>query len=102
MKNCEYVLFLRKGKAKPINNIGSKTVHQINNIIGNKQHPTEKPIELIKLYIENSSNEKDTVLDPFMGAGSTGLACKELNRNFIGIELDKQYFDIAKKRIEEA
>lgn len=102
MKNCEYVLFLRKGSAKPINKIGSKTVHQINNIIGNKQHPTEKPIELMKLYVENSSNEEDTILDPFMGAGSTGLACKDLNRNFIGIELDENYFNIAKKRIEEA
>ena len=102
MKNCEYVLFLRKGKSKPINNIGSKTVHQVDNILRNKEHPTEKPINLMKLYIENSSNEGDLVLDPFMGAGSTGIACKELNRNFIGIELDKQYFNIAKKRIEEA
>ena len=77
-------------------------MHQINNIIGNKQHPTEKPIELMKLYIENSSNQNDTVLDPFMGSGSTGVACKNINRNFIGIELDENYFNIAKKRIEEA
>lgn len=102
MKNCEYVLFLRKGKAKWINNIGgSKTVHQFNNIIGNKQHPTEKPIDLIQFYIENSTNEGDTVLDPFMGAGSTGIACKNSNRAFIGIEIDASYFSIAKKRICE-
>lgn len=102
MKNCEYVLFLRKGKAKAINNLGSKTVHQVDNIIGNKEHPTEKPVDLMKLYIENSSNEGDLVLDPFMGAGSTGVAATETNRKFIGIELDKKYFDIAKKRIKDA
>lgn len=101
MKNCEYVLFLRKGKAKSINNKGSQTVHQINNIIGNKLHPTEKPVELMKLYIANSSNEGDTVLDLFMGVGSTGMAAKELNRNFIGIEIDKQYYDIARNKIME-
>lgn len=101
MKNCEYVLFMRKGKAKSINNASSKTVHKYNNIVGNKLHPTEKPIELMKLYIENSSNENDMVLDPFMGSGSTGIASKLLNRNFIGIELDDNYFEIAKKRIEE-
>lgn len=102
MKNCEYVLFLRKGKAKAINNPGSKTVHQVDNILGNKEHPTEKPVDLMKLYVENSSNEGDLVLDPFMGAGSTGIAATETNRKFIGIELDKKYFNIAKKRIEAA
>ena len=100
MNSVEYIILLRKGKAKTINNKGEKNILRIPNIIGNKQHPTEKPIELMKILIENSSNENDTVIDPFMGAGSTGIACKELNRNFIGIELDKQYFDIAKKRIE--
>lgn len=103
MKNCEYVLFLRKGKAKWINNIGaSKTVHRFNNIISKKEHPTEKPVELIKFYIENSSNENDIVLDPFMGSGSTGVACVNTGRNFIGIELDEQYFKTAKSRIEFA
>lgn len=103
MKNCEYVLLLRKGKAKWINNIGaSKTVHRFNNIISNKTHPTEKPVELMTFYIENSSNEKDIVLDPFMGSGSTGVACVNTDRNFIGIELDEQYFKTAKSRIEFA
>ena len=99
MKNCEYVIFARKGFAKSINNPSSQTVHNFDNIIGNKQHPTEKPVELMKLYVENSSQVGDTVLDPFMGVGSTGVACKELGRNFIGVELDKQYFDIAESRI---
>ena len=99
MKNCEYVLFLRKGSAKTINNTGSKTVHQFDNILGDKNHPTEKPVELMEYYVKNSSNIGDVVLDPFMGSGSTGIACKNLNRDFIGIELDKKYFEIAQKRI---
>ena len=101
MKNCEYILFLRKGKAKYINEIGnSKTVHKFNNIIGKKLHPCEKPIDILKMYINNSSNQNDVVLDPFMGSGSTLIACKELNRNYIGYEIDKQYFNIAQKRID--
>ena len=102
MKNCEYTLFLRKGKAFPINNMGSQTVHKFNNIIGNKLHPTQKPIELMEYYLLNSSKEGSTILDPFMGSGTTGIACVNNNRNFIGIELDKQYFDIAQNRIKEA
>lgn len=103
MKNCEYILFLRKGKAKWINNIGdSKTVHKFNNIIGNKLHPTEKPVDLLEYYLLNSSEPNDIVFDPFMGSGSTGVACLNTNRNFIGIELDEGYFNIAQNRIEEA
>lgn len=100
MKNCEYVLFLRKGRAKWINDIGgSKTVHKFNNIIGKKTHPCEKPIELLKFYINNSTDEDTVVFDPFMGTGSCGIACKELGVDFIGCELDKEYFDIAKERL---
>lgn len=103
MKNCEYVLFLRKGKAKWINNIGeSKTVHKFNNIIGKKVHPTEKPISMLEMYVLNSSHEGEVVLDPFMGSGSTGVACVNTSRNFIGMEIDPGYFEIAKARIEEA
>lgn len=101
LNSCEFILMLRKGKARNINNMGTKNILEIPNIIGDKKHPTEKPIELMKVLIENSSNNNDNVLDPFMGSGSTGVACKELNRNFIGIEIDETYFNIAKKRIEE-
>jgi site-specific DNA-methyltransferase (adenine-specific) len=101
MKNCEYILFMRKGKAKSINNASSKTVHQFDNIVGNKQHPTEKPVDLMALYVTNSSNENNIVLDPFMGAGSTGLACLKTNRRFIGIEIDEKYFKVAKDRIKK-
>lgn len=101
MKNAEYILFLRKGKAKTINNVGSKTVHEFDNIIGNKLHPTQKPLQLMELYITNSSNIGDVVLDPFMGVGSTGLAALKNDRKFIGFEIDKKYYDIAEKRLEE-
>ena len=67
----------------------------------NYGHPAVFPLEIPKLHIATWSNENDTILDCFMGSGTTGVICKELNRNFIGIELDEKYFEIAKKRIEE-
>lgn len=67
-----------------------------------KQHPSQKPVELLTELIELSTNEGGTILDPFMGSGSTGVACVNTGRRFIGIELDKKYFDIARTRIEEA
>lgn len=65
-------------------------------------HPTQKPVALLEDLIKTFSNEGDTVLDFTMGSGSTGVACVNTNRRFIGIELDEGYFNIAKKRIEEA
>jgi len=100
MQRLEFILFLFKGEAKNINNMGTTTLLQVPNIKrGTKLHPTEKPVDLMKVLIENSSNEGDLILDPFMGAGSTALACKELNRNFIGFEIDKHYHSIAEKRL---
>lgn len=64
-------------------------------------HTSQKPVALIEYLIKTYTNENETVLDFTMGSGTTGVACKNLNRNFIGIELDKNYFEIAKKRIEE-
>ena len=66
-----------------------------------KLHPTQKPVSLLEYLIKTYTNEGDTVLDNVMGSGSTGVACLNTNRNFIGIELDEDYFNIAKKRIEE-
>ena len=63
-------------------------------------HPTQKPIEVMEWLINRLANEGDLVLDPFMGSGSTGVACLNTNRKFIGIELDEKYFEIAKNRIE--
>ena len=65
-------------------------------------HPTQKPVLLLEDLIKTYSNEGNTVLDFTMGSGSTGVACVNTNRKFIGIELDGGYFNIAKKRIEEA
>ena len=64
-------------------------------------HPTQKPVALMEYLIKTYTNGNETVLDFTMGSGSTGVAAKNLNRNFIGIELDQGYFDIAKKRINE-
>jgi len=66
----------------------------------NRAHPTQKPVALMEYLIKTYTNEGDTVLDFTMGSGSTGVACINTNRKFIGIELDENYFDIAKKRIE--
>ena len=65
----------------------------------NHYHPTEKPVELLEDMIGTYTEQGDTVLDFTMGSGSTGVACRNTNREFIGIELDKKYFKIAKKRI---
>lgn len=74
------------------------------NVVPNRKgklHPTQKPVELMEYLVRTYSNVGGTVLDFTMGSGTTGLACKKLNRNFIGIELDKTYFEIAKERINE-
>ena len=65
-------------------------------------HPTIKPVQLIEKYLINHSNKCDVILDPFMGSGSTGIACVNLNRSFIGIEMDDKYFEIASKRINDS
>ena len=65
-------------------------------------HPTQKPVSLLEYLIKTFTNESDTVFDSCMGSGSTGVACINLNRKFIGIELDDNYFTIANNRIKEA
>jgi site-specific DNA-methyltransferase (adenine-specific) len=64
-------------------------------------HPTQKPVALFEYLIKTYTNEGETVLDNCMGSGTTGVACVNLNRNFIGMELDEGYFNIAKERIEK-
>lgn len=104
MKNQEYILFMRKGKAKPVQNSGVGHILEFDNIIGNKKHPCEKPIDLLQMLIENSSKANDVILDPFMGSGSTGIATLNAggNRKFIGIELDEKYFEISENRLNKA
>lgn len=75
---------------------------EYSNVVGKKcLHPTQKPVPLLEYLIKTYTLEGDTVLDFTMGSGSTGVACKNLNRNFIGIEKDDTYFEIAKQRIKE-
>ncbi len=63
-------------------------------------HPTQKPLKLMQYCIENYSKESDTILDPFMGSGTTLVACKHLNRNCVGVEISKKYCDIAQERLD--
>lgn len=108
VQSNEYILWVVKKGAKWTFN-KPKDISYLKQIIENPicagkertEHPTQKPLELMKKLISIHTNENDYVLDCFMGSGSTGVACKLLNRNFVGVELDKNYFNIAKKRIEE-
>ena len=102
----EYCLYFRKSAyCNPQCYQDAKTVfYQPINAKDKKKygHPTIKPLNIIQTLICNSSKEGDTVLDCFMGSGTTGVACVNTGRNFIGIELDPTYFETAKKRLEEA
>lgn len=105
MSQFEYILFFRKGKGVKINNCGTSDVLMFPNTKlkdenGKNLHDTEKPVGLMKVLVANSSKEGDAVMDCFMGIGATGIACKELHRDFIGCEINKTYFDIAQKRIQ--
>ena len=80
----------------------SRNILDVPNIkAGTKVHPTEKPVDLMKILIENSSNKGDIVLDMFMGSGSTGVAALETGRKFIGIEIDENFYKVAYDRIHK-
>jgi len=104
MSQFEYILFCRKGKARKINNCGTSDILSIPNkktkINGKNIHDTEKPVELMRILIENSSKENDIILEPFAGSGSSLIAAEKSNRKWIGIEINEEYCKIAKKRIE--
>jgi DNA modification methylase len=76
------------------------TKHRSN--IKTPDHPHQKPVEVVRWLVRTMSNPGDTIFDPFMGSGTTGVACMQLGRNFIGCEIDEDYFKIAEKRISEA
>jgi site-specific DNA-methyltransferase (adenine-specific) len=107
MKDMEWTIFARKGKAFSINKPGSRASLDVfphpmdwdNVRPGEKAHPTEKPVNLMRTYIENSTQPGEVVLDPFMGAGSTGVAAQELGRGFIGVEMSDEYFTAAQDRL---
>jgi len=103
MKNLEFTLYLWKGAAsiRGINDCGSKQSFQLN-APRESGHKTEKPVALMRHYIENSSQPGDLVIDPFVGSGTTALACVESGRRCIAIEKDPVYFDMACARVRAA
>ena len=105
LSDTEYLLYFRKDGVPMYGTYATKKKYYVTPT--NKEdkklykHPTIKPVEIIQNLIINSSQENDVVLDCFMGSGTTGVACKKLNRDFIGIELDEEYYKIACERIGE-
>ena len=99
----EACMYLTKGKPKTFNFVSQtecKNVFHYANTHRQTRHPTEKPLDLIKLIVLVSSNEDDLVVDPFMGSGTTAAACKELGRNFLGFELEPEYIKMANERLK--
>jgi site-specific DNA-methyltransferase (adenine-specific) len=100
-KKTEFIIYASKGKHILNGNRDVDTLFY-DRVVGNKQlHQNQKPVELLEYLIGKSSNFGETVLDCFMGSGSTGVASLQTNRNFIGIELEEKYYTIAKKRCSE-
>lgn len=97
----EFGLFMFKGKARTINDPASKNLVSIFQR-DDSAHPTEKPVELMKFWIGNSTNPGDLVLDPFMGSGTTGVAALQLGRRFVGVEKSPKWFDVACSRLATA
>lgn len=105
MSQFEYILFFRKGKGKKINDCGTSDILRIPNrktkdSMGKNIHDTEKPVELMKVLIENSTQSGEVVLDPFGGVGSVAVACQELDRRYIVIEINEKYYEAAKMRLQ--
>lgn len=95
----ELIIFAEMPKSKPIPT-GDGDILRYNAVkVNDREHPAEKPVDLLKELIKKSTNEGEVVMDCFAGGGSTGLACKELGRIFVGIEKEKEYFDKMKRRI---
>jgi len=97
----EFALFMFKGKAFTINDPASKNLVSIFQR-DESSHPTEKPVSLMASWVKNSTATGGAVLDPFMGSGTTGVACAQTGRAFIGVELHEPYFNIACRRIQDA
>jgi len=93
----EMIIFMQKGR-RFINGKRDPNILRFNRT-GNKLHPTQKPVDLLEYLLAKFSDKGQAILDPFMGCGSTGVACKNLSRKFIGIELDEKYYNIAMERI---
>ena len=102
----ELIIFATNGDSKRTFSRGEADVwcgiRCVNYTLSNRRHQAEKPVGLMEKMILNSSKEDDTVLDPFMGSGTTGVACVETGRKFIGFEKEQNFFEISQKRIAEA
>ena len=105
LTDTEYCLFFREKGVKIHGEYKSKFTYYVTPLNQKDKklynHPTIKPLGIIENFVLNSSIEGNCVLDPFMGSGTTGVACKELGRDFIGIEIDEEYFEIAKNRLKD-
>lgn len=103
LSDTEYCFYARKkGYCNPENYQDASTLYQAPINAKDKKlygHPTIKPLDLVERLIKNSSKEGQIVCDPFMGSGTTGVACQNLNRSFLGFELSENYFEIAKTRL---
>lgn len=100
---CDGIAIMHKGNTKKRwNGGGHSAIWRASVEFNMKQHPTQKPLKLMRALICDFSNPGDTIFDPFMGSGTTGMACMQLGRNFIGCEIDPKYYAIAEKRIREA
>ena len=95
-------IFHNPEERKKWNGGGHSAIWRYSVEFGNKVHPTQKPLKLIKKLVADFTNPGDIILDPFMGSGTTGVACVQTGRNFIGIEIDPTYFKIAERRIHDA
>lgn len=102
MQKLEFILMLSKRPARNINEMGTPNLLSVPNIIGKgeQHHPTAKPVELMKVMIANSTNRGDVVLDPFAGGGSTLVAAQQLERHFIGMEIDPKYYQMALRNLK--
>jgi DNA modification methylase len=101
MKNCEHILYLYRGRARKINDCSAKALIRCPQA-DETSHPTEKPVALMAHYIANSTQPGERVGDPFLGSGTTGVACVQLGRAFTGIEIERKWFDFACGRIAAA
>ncbi|MBQ7675377.1 MAG: site-specific DNA-methyltransferase, partial [Campylobacter sp.] len=108
VQDMEFALWGVKSGAKwifnkPSNKPYLRSIFQTSVVAGNEKvaHPTQKSLNLMSEIIQIHTNKNDLVFDPFMGSGTTGVACANLERDFIGVEIDKEYFKIAQNRLKE-
>lgn len=101
LPDTEYIIYIRESGATFNNGLAFKTYkkYSITPVEKLENHPTPKPIDILRKFIKISSNAGDLILDPFLGSGTTAVACKQLNRNFIGFDINKDFCDLAKSRL---